>query len=125
MGYLLTDKVWRSALPSRLKPIASLVAHLVLDENQDDREACRLFASVSFIASCLNVHPNNARRQIRALEAAGILQRVERGGGRRRFGRRLAGRRTLYVFRDDRLPLQKVDDEARAIDQPEKEGVAE
>jgi hypothetical protein len=105
MGFVFTRLVYESSLPSRLKPVCAMVAHLARDRRAgDDRPAGLVFASVKRMATYLGVNERHCRRLLRDLERAGLLVVVERGGGRRRFGGRLAGVRTTYQFRPDRLP---------------------
>jgi DNA-binding transcriptional ArsR family regulator len=99
MGLRLVLAVWDSSLPARLKLIAALVATIVRDDPIPGGKPARtLFASVETIARKLGVTPKNARRHLRRLEKHGVLVKLEEGGGRRRFGRRLGGLATTYVF---------------------------
>ncbi len=103
MGYKSAKLVWESDLPSSQKLMAALVAHLVRDEASAGREALLLFASVETLARYLGVHPNNARRRLHALVRTGVLVRESKGGGRRRFGKRVAGIRATYRLCPERL----------------------
>ncbi len=109
MGYHLTRAVYESALPARLKSLAALIAHLVRDKAKDDGTGTKLprmlFASVAMLAQYMGCRDvARTRRRLHELVRLGVLEEVERGGGRRRFGNRIAGIRTTYVLRPERLP---------------------
>jgi hypothetical protein len=104
MGHHLTRRVWESALPAALKPLMALIAHLVRDDESRGRAAMTLFATVATLARYLGIDQRNVRRALCALLGAGVLEIVERGGGRRRFGKRVGGVATTYVVHPERLP---------------------
>jgi DNA-binding transcriptional ArsR family regulator len=107
MSTTYVTAVYRSALPGTLKPMAALVAHLVLDDagaRRKGKEPRLLFLSVGRLAEALGSRPETVRRHLRELVRLGVLTVHEPGGGRRRFGRRLAGAATVYRFCPEALP---------------------
>ena len=112
MGYRVTEAVWRSALPAKLKPMAALVAHLVREKPQDDKPAMKLFAQVGALARRAGLHPKNVRRRLHELVEVGFLQVAELGGGRRRMGRKIVGVATVYTVHPERLPQHGLPNEA-------------
>jgi hypothetical protein len=104
-----------------LKPLAALIATLVRDEaTRGDglgraKPARLLFASVAQLAACLGLHPTNVRPKLHALVKVGVLEEIAPGGGRRRFGKRVAGVRTTYLFRPENLPPREVHTLATAL----------
>jgi len=105
MGFRAVGAVYASALPSRLRPLAALVAHLVRDVPRGDQPAGQLFASIGMLARCLGVRSErHVRRLLRELEERGVLEAIARGGGRRRYGKHVRGIRSVYRFHVERLP---------------------
>jgi hypothetical protein len=124
--------VYSSALDGTLKPLAVLIAHLVLDDTGARRkqsQARTLYVSVERLARALGVRAATVRQHLRALVRLGVLSVLQPGGGRRRFGRRLAGVATTYQFHPGALPtaeetLSKSVGVARAATLPKNEGVS-
>jgi hypothetical protein len=108
MGWRSTKAVWDSALPGSVKPMAAVIAGLVLDVEKGERPALTLFAQLATLAERRGVHLTAARKQVQALVRVGVLEVVTPGGGRRRFGagtkKRVAGVATCYRFHPEKLP---------------------
>jgi DNA-binding transcriptional ArsR family regulator len=116
----LQKAVYTSTLKGILKPIAAFIAFTVLDDRAAARrrQPARIFyLSIAAVSDALGARPKTVRRHIRELVRCGLLTVMRPGGGRRRFGRRLAGLATTYEFHPEALPF------ARPIES-EKNGAA-
>jgi hypothetical protein len=110
--------------------MAALAAHLVLDEQAAARRSngpapLTLFDSIGSLAGKLGVTANTAREHVHALVRVGVLVKVDTGaGGRRWFGKRLAGLATTYRFEPGALTLRKTSNAASPESLQEGGGLA-
>lgn len=98
-------------LPGMLRPLAALIAHVVVDERAAAKKpgvrARTFYHRVEKIADMLAAHPKTIRRQLHDLQRHGVLTVAAKGGGRRNFGKGVAGVATTYEFHPDALLLEQ------------------
>lgn len=134
MSVAYARAVYRSELSHRLKSLAAYIGLAVLDDiavakrkekNPECADRPRLFwSSASLVAADLGLQPQAVYLGFKELLAKKILTIVQPGGGRKRFGKRVAGVATTYEFHPDALtprPPKSRKEAARATVRPTTE----
>jgi hypothetical protein len=126
----LERAVWKSTLSGTLKPLMALIAFTVFDDDESARKkgkgSLTLYMTVREMVKQRGLHERAIRRQLRQLVARHLLTVEAPGGGRRRFGSRLAGAATVYRVHPDMLSSEPKAIRSKKAKQtlPEKEQVA-
>lgn len=100
MSGLLAGKVWHSALPALLKPLAACLADEGTDEGQ------RIYPSIAYIAWKLGVSERTVQRGMSKLRGLGVILEA----GKKQFGRTFV---PVYFLDASKLPTRKLWAETR------------